>query len=94
MLVASTLLLCALPLLIVVTALAGRSAATGIGRRMGLNAEATAHFGHLFATPGAASAAVIGTTSMVFFVLGGTAGSPLTYAAGAEQRTGADLEQG
>ena len=73
MLFASTLLLCALPFLIVVTVLAGRSAATGIGQRMGLNAEAAAHFGHLFATPGATSAAVIGTTSMVFFVLGGIA---------------------
>lgn len=73
MLFAATLLLCALPFLIVVLALSGRSAATGIGRRLGLNPQAAAHFNHLFASPGATSAAVIGTTSMVFFVLGGIA---------------------
>ncbi len=73
MLFAATLLLCALPFLIVVAAFEGRSAATTIGRRMGLNAQASAHFSHLFATPGATQAAVIGTTGMVFFVLGGIA---------------------
>jgi membrane protein len=73
MLFAATLLLCALPFLIVVTALSGRSAATGIGRRLGLNGSAAGHFNHLFAPPTATSSAVIGTTSMVFFVLGGIA---------------------
>ena len=68
---AATLLLCALPLLIVVTALAGKSSAAAIGRRMGLDRQATAVFGHLFASPSATQAAVVGTTSMVFFVLGG-----------------------
>jgi membrane protein len=73
MVFAATLLLCALPFLIVVTALAGRSAASAISRRMGLNAEAAAHFRNLFASPGTTSAAVIGTMSMVFFVLSGIA---------------------
>ena len=73
MLFAATLLLCALPFLIVVVALSGRSAATEIGRRLGLNGSAASHFNHLFAPPTATSGAVIGTTSMVFFVLGGIA---------------------
>jgi membrane protein len=71
MLFAATLLLCALPFLIVVTALAGKSSAAAIGRRMGLDRQATAVFGHLFASPSATQAAVVGTASMVFFVLGG-----------------------
>ena len=70
---AATLLLCALPFLIVVTALAGRSSAAAIGQRMGLDRQAAAVFGHLFASPSATQAAVLGTTSMVFFVLGGIA---------------------
>jgi membrane protein len=73
MLFAATLLLCASPFLIVVAALAGKSSATAIGRRMGLNKEATAAFGHLFESPSATQAAVVGSTSMVFFVLGGIA---------------------
>ena len=72
MLFAATLLLCAVPFLIVVAALEGKSAATAIGRRMGLNTQASAHFSQIFATPGATQAAVIGTTGMVFFVLGGS----------------------
>jgi membrane protein len=73
MLFAATLLLCAIPFLIVVVALAGKSAATTVGQRMGLNAQAAAVFGHLFASPSATQAAVVGTTGMVFFVLGGIA---------------------
>jgi membrane protein len=73
LLFAGTLLLCALPFLIVVLALAGHSAASGIGRRMGLNAKATRAFDHLFATPSATSAAVIGSASMVLFVVSGIA---------------------
>ena len=73
MLFAATLLLCFLPFLIVVSALAGKSSARGIGRRMGLNKQATDVFGHLFASPSATQAAVVGSTSMVFFVLGGIA---------------------
>ena len=73
MLFAATLLLCGLPFLIVVTALAGRSASTGIGKRLGLNKEAGDHFSHLFASPGATQAAVVGTASMVLFILGGIA---------------------
>jgi membrane protein len=73
MLFAATLLLCALPFLIVVSALAGKSAGAGIGRRMGLDKQAAAVFGHLFASPSATQAAVVGTTSVVFFVLGGIA---------------------
>lgn len=71
MLFAATLLLCGLPFLIVTVALEGRSAAAGIGRRMGLDKQASAVFGHLFTSPSATSAAVVGSTSMVFFVLGG-----------------------
>jgi hypothetical protein len=40
---------------------------------MGLNEQAAAVFGHLFASPPATQAAVVGTTSTVFFVLGGIA---------------------
>jgi membrane protein len=73
MLFAATLLLCAIPFLTVVAALAGKSSASTIGRRMGLDPQASAVFGHLFASPSATQAAVVGTTSMVFFVLGGIA---------------------
>jgi membrane protein len=73
MLFAASLLLCAIPFLIVVAALAGKSAANTVGRRMGLDRQAAVVFGHLFASPSATQAAVVGTTSMVFFVLGGIA---------------------
>ena len=73
MLFAATLLLCAVPFLIVVASLGGKSAAHGISLRMGLNKQAASVFGHLFTSPSATEAAVVGSTSMVFFVVGGIA---------------------
>jgi membrane protein len=68
---AATLLLCLFPFLIVVSALAGRPAAQSLTRYTGLNRQATADIGHLFASPAATSNAVVGTASMVFFVFSG-----------------------
>jgi membrane protein len=73
MLFAATLLLCFFPFLIVVSALAGRSVVHTLARSTGLNSEAAADAGHLFASPAATSSAVVGTASMVFFVFGGIA---------------------
>jgi membrane protein len=73
MLFAATLLLCLFPFLIVANALAGRSAVAGLARHLGLNKQAAADVGHLFISSAATSAAVTGTTSAVFFVLGGIA---------------------
>jgi membrane protein len=70
---AGTLLLCFFPFLIVVSALAGRSMVNALARHTGLNSRAAAEAGHLFASSGATAGAVVGTTSMVFFVLGGIA---------------------
>ncbi|OKJ49559.1 hypothetical protein AMK27_36555 [Streptomyces sp. CB02009] len=71
-LLAATLLLCAVPFMLVATALAGRSAVTGLSRRLGLSERAAAAVGDLFASSAATSAAVTGL-SWVFFVLGGLA---------------------
>jgi membrane protein len=73
MLFAATLLLCFFPFLIVLDALAGRSAAGSLARHAGLNKQAAADVSQLFASSAATSNAVVGTTSMVFFVLGGIA---------------------
>ena len=73
MLFAATLLLCFFPFLIVVSALAGRSVVDTLARHTGLNAQAAAEVGRLFASSAATASAVVGTTSMVFFVLGGIA---------------------
>ncbi len=73
MLFAATLLLCFFPFLIVVSALAGRSVVKTLARHTGLNSQAAAEVGHLFASSAATASAVVGTTSMVFFVLGGIA---------------------
>ena len=70
---AATLLLCFFPFLIVVSALAGRSVVHTLARHTGLNNRAAAEVGHLFASSAATASAVVGTTSMVFFVLGGIA---------------------
>jgi membrane protein len=70
---AATLLLCFFPFAIVVSALAGRSVVTMLTRYTGLNGEATADMNHLFASSAATASAVVGTASMVFFVLGGIA---------------------
>ena len=65
MLLAGTLVLCCFPLLIVTASLAGDSAASSLSRRLGLDQQAAADLGHLFAPAGAASATVTG----VVFVL-------------------------
>ncbi len=70
---AATLLLCFFPFLIVGNALAGRSTAASLARRVGLNRQAAADVGHLFAPAATTSNAVTGTASVVFFVLGGIA---------------------
>ena len=73
MTLAATLLLCLFPFLIVVSALAGRPAAQSLTRYTGLNSQAAADIGHLFASSAATTSAVVGTASMVFFVFGGIA---------------------
>jgi membrane protein len=72
MLVAAILLLCFFPFMIVANALAGRSAASGIARHLGLNKEAAADVGHLFA-PAATTANSVTGTAWVFFIIGGVA---------------------
>ena len=72
MLFAATLLLCLFPFLIIANALAGRSAATGLARHLGLNKQAAADVGGLFTSSAATSSAVTGT-AWVFFILGGIA---------------------
>ncbi len=69
---AATLLLCLFPFLIVANALAGRSAASGLARHLGLNKQAAADVGSLFTSSAATSSAVTGT-AWVFFILGGIA---------------------
>jgi membrane protein len=73
MLFAATLLFCLFPFLIVASALAGRQVVTTLARDTGLNSTAAADVGHLFASSAATASAVVGTASMVFFVLGGIA---------------------
>jgi membrane protein len=72
MLFAAVLLLCFFPFLIIVNALAGQPATTGLVRRLGLNQEAAADVSHLFTSSSATSSAITGS-SWVFFVLGGIA---------------------
>jgi membrane protein len=73
MLFAATLLLCLFPFLIVASALAGRPLVNTLARYTGLNNQAAADVDHLFASSAATASAVVGTASMVFFVLGGIA---------------------
>jgi membrane protein len=73
MLSAATLLLCFFPFLIVASALADRSVVTTLARDTGLDSQAAAAVDHLFAPLAATASAVVGTASMVFFVLGGIA---------------------
>jgi membrane protein len=73
MLFAATLLLCFFPFLIVASALAGRPVVKTLARSAGLNGQAAADVSHLFASSAATASAVVGTASMVFFVLGGIA---------------------
>lgn len=72
MLFAATLLLCFFPFLIIANALAGRSAASGLARHLGLNRQAAADLSHLFTSSTATSNAVTGT-AWVWFLLGGIA---------------------
>lgn len=69
---AATFLLCAVPFMIVATALAGHSAVSTLSLRLGLNQQAANDVGHLFASSSATAAAISGT-SWVFFILGGLA---------------------
>jgi membrane protein len=73
MVFAATLLLCFFPFLIVASALAGRPEVKSLTRYTGLNSQAAADIGHLFASSAATTSAVVGTASMVFFVFGGIA---------------------
>jgi len=70
---AATLLLCFFPFLIVASALANRSVVETLARHTGLNRQAAAEASRLFSSSAATANAVVGTTSMVFFVLGGIA---------------------
>jgi len=72
MLFAATLLLCLFPFLIIANALAGRSAASGLARHLGLDKQAAADVGALFTSSAATSSAITGT-AWVFFILGGIA---------------------
>jgi membrane protein len=72
MLFAATLLLCFFPFLIIVNALAGRSAAAGLARHLGLNQQAAADVSQLFTSSTATSSAITGT-AWIFFILGGVA---------------------
>jgi membrane protein len=69
---AATLLLFFFPFLIVLNALAGRSATTGLARHLGLNKQAAADVGHLFTSSAATSSATTGA-AWVFFILSGIA---------------------
>lgn len=69
---AGTLLLCAVPFMLIASALAGRSAMTTLTSRLGLSHQAATDVGHLFAASSTTVAAVTGL-SWVFFILGGIA---------------------
>jgi membrane protein len=72
MMFAATLLLCLFPFLIVANALAGRSAASELARRLGLDKQAAADVGGLFTSSAATSSDITGL-AWVFFILGGIA---------------------
>jgi membrane protein len=72
MLLAATLLLCAVPFFLVATALTGRSAVSALTVRLGLSQQAAADVGHLFTSSSATSNAVTGL-SWAFFILAGIA---------------------
>jgi membrane protein len=72
LILAGTMLLCAVPFLIIVSALAGESAATELSRRLSLNDQAANDLGHLIASSTTTSSTVTGLSS-VTFVLGGLA---------------------
>jgi membrane protein len=72
MLLAATLLLCAVPFFLVAAALSGRSAMPALTARLGLSQQAAADMGHLFTSSSATSNAVTGL-SWAFFILAGIA---------------------
>ena len=72
MLLAATLLLCGAPFALVLTALAGVSAANDLAARLGLNQQASADVAHLFA-PSATTAAYVTGLAWAFFILAGIA---------------------
>lgn len=72
MIFAGTLLLCAFPFLIVADSLAGRSTASGLGRRLGLHRQAADDLGQMFTSSHATVASVTGF-AWVFFILSGFA---------------------
>jgi membrane protein len=72
MIFAGTLLLCAFPFLIVADSLAGRSTANGLGRRLGLNQQASDDVGNLFTSSHETVASVTGV-AWVFLILSGFA---------------------
>jgi membrane protein len=72
MLLAAALLLCAVPFLLIASALAGRSMVSGLTVRLGLNQQAAADMSHLFTSSSATSNAVTGL-SWAFFILAGIA---------------------
>jgi membrane protein len=72
MLLAATLLLCAVPFMIIAAALSGRSVVSALTVRLGLSKQAAADVGHLFTSSSATSAAVT-RLSWVFFILAGIA---------------------
>jgi membrane protein len=74
MLLAATLLLCAVPFFLVASALSGRSAVSSLSVRLGLSHQAGADLGHLFTSTSATSNAVTGL-SWAFFILSGIAAS-------------------
>jgi membrane protein len=74
MLLAAALLLCVVPFFLMVTALAGRLAASDLSRCCGPSERAGPDLGALIASSSATSSAVIGR-SWIFFVLGGVAGA-------------------
>ncbi|GAA4983119.1 hypothetical protein GCM10025734_04860 [Kitasatospora paranensis] len=72
MIFAATLLLCFFPFMLVTDALAGRSAVTGMARRLGLDSQAAAELASLFASSTTTRNAVTGAAT-VFFCVGGIA---------------------
>lgn len=72
MLFAAVLLVCLVPFVIILQALVGQSAATGLVRRFGLSHDAANDVGRVFTSPSDTSGAIKGL-SWVFFVLGGIA---------------------
>ena len=78
-LLAATLLLCAVPFFLIATALSGQSAVSAFTVRLGLSQQAAADVGHLFTSASATSNAVTGL-SWVFFILAGIAGATAVQA--------------